>query len=153
MSSGKRLIVTVGLPRSGKSSWARTMKLPIVNPDSIRLAIHGRRFYLRAEGLVWATVEVMVRALFLAGHQDVILDATNVSRKRRDRWRSEDWATEFKVIATDPVTCIGRAVAEKDWDIIPVIERMRDEYEPLGADEKEFGVLVQMPVDAPRKPA
>src|SRR5690554_6874569 len=31
------LICTVGLPRSGKTTWARKQSYPIVNPDSIRL--------------------------------------------------------------------------------------------------------------------
>ena len=35
------LIVMVGLPRSGKTTWARKQGYPIVNPDSIRLAFHG----------------------------------------------------------------------------------------------------------------
>ncbi len=31
-----RLILTVGLPRSGKTTWALEQGWPIVNPDSIR---------------------------------------------------------------------------------------------------------------------
>ena len=33
----KKLIMTIGLPRSGKSTWARTQACPIVNQDSIKL--------------------------------------------------------------------------------------------------------------------
>lgn len=82
------LIVTVGLPRSGKSTWAKRQTFPVVNPDAIRLALHGQRFYGPAEPFVWATAKLMVRSLFGAAHRKVIVDATNCTRKRRDEWRA-----------------------------------------------------------------
>lgn len=129
------LICTVGLPRSGKTTWAKSQAYPIVNPDSIRLAIHGQRFIGSAEPFVWATAKAMVRALFLAGHQIVILDVTGNTRKRRDEWLSKEWATYFKVISTPAEICFERAVAENDNEIIPQIERMAAQHEPLSADE------------------
>jgi predicted kinase len=125
-----KLIVTVGLPRSGKTTWARTSGWPIVNPDSIRLAIHGQRFYGPAEPLVWATAYLMVEALRLAGHRRIVVDATNVSAKRRTEWESRyPGAVEWKVIETSPEECIARARAEGDEAIVPVIERMAKEWD------------------------
>lgn len=133
----KVLICTVGLPRSGKSTWARSQAYPIVNPDSIRLAMHGQRFAERAEPFVWATAKVMARALFGAGHRVVVLDATNTIRKRRDEWRSNgEWGLFFKHIATDQSTCLQRAALERDEEIVPVINRMAAAFEPLGPDEE-----------------
>ena len=129
------LIATVGLPRSGKTTWARQQAYPIVNPDSIRLALHGNRFIDRAEPFVWAIAKTMVRSLFLAGHSTVILDATNTTAKRRDEWKSKDWALFFKHIQTPPEICIARAKAEKDDEILPVIDRMAGQWEPLTADD------------------
>jgi len=134
----KTLIATVGLPRSGKTTWALSQGWPIVNPDSIRLAIHGHRFIAQAEPFVWAIAGAMVRALFLAGHKIVILDATNITRKGRDEWQSEDWTTFFKVIDTEPGVCLERAAKEGDTEIVPVIERMAAGYEPLNTDEKQW---------------
>lgn len=68
-----RLLVTVGLPRSGKSTWAKQQGAPVVNPDAIRLALHGQAFLQEAEPLVWVMAKYMVEALFLAGHSTVIL--------------------------------------------------------------------------------
>ncbi|KKK82651.1 hypothetical protein LCGC14_2801230, partial [marine sediment metagenome] len=48
----KKLILTVGLPRSGKSTWARKQGHPIVNPDSIRLALYGEPFIEEAEPMI-----------------------------------------------------------------------------------------------------
>lgn len=131
----KTLICTVGYPRSGKTTWARDQGHPIVNPDAIRLAIHGQTFIANAEPFVWATAEAMVRALFLAGHDTVILDACNNTRKRRDQWqRPKEWGTYFKYFNTPMETCIERC--EPGSPLIPVIERMAAQFEPLGEDEE-----------------
>jgi len=132
------LIALVGLPRSGKSTWARVQTWPIVNPDAIRLAIHGERFNAQAEPFVWLVAKTMIRALFLAGHEVVILDATNTIRKRRDDLRSVEWETYFKVIDTPKEVCLDRAALENDNEIIPVIERMAAQFESLGEDEREW---------------
>lgn len=124
-----KLILTVGLPRSGKTTWARKQNYPIVNPDSIRLSLHGTRYLDIAEPMVWAIAQVMVRSLFYAGHNTVIVDATNVSKKRRDFWASDNWEIEYVVIPTLAAECIQRAKAENDLEIIPIIEKMADEYD------------------------
>lgn len=130
------LICTVGLPRSGKTRWAKSAGHPIVSPDAIHLALHGQRFIAETEPFVWAIAKAMVRALFLAGHHVVILDATNNTRKRRDEWKSKDWDTVFKVIPESAEVCLDRARAENDESIVDVIKRMSAEHEPLGEDEK-----------------
>lgn len=119
-----KLIVTVGLPRSGKSTWAKEQALPIVNPDSIRLAMHGQIFAKQAEDLVWATAKIMVRALFLAGHETVILDATNLGADRRDAWRDKNWSRKFHVFVTEPSTCKQRALSSSRPELVDVIDRM-----------------------------
>jgi predicted kinase len=134
------LILTVGLPRSGKTTWARDNGAPIVNPDSIRLALHGARFIAMAEPFVWAIAHVMVRALFLAGHSVVILDATNTTKKRRDEWKSDEWRTVFKVIPTTQDECLLRANRNMDDEIIPIINKMAAQFEPLDKYEQENAV-------------
>jgi predicted kinase len=130
------LIATVGLPRSGKSSWARQQGVPLVNPDAIRLSLHEHRFIGRAEPWVWAMAQTMVRALFEAGHSVVILDATNITRERRAMWKSRDWAVCFQEFTTSLQDCIKRAlVSGSDPELVGAIERMASQREPLGADE------------------
>lgn len=132
----KELICMVGLPRSGKSTWAKQQPWPIVNPDSIRLAMHGQAFAPQAERLVWAAAHLMVGALFLAGHEKVILDATNITRKLRAEWFSRKFRTTFKWISTHREVCIIRA---RDTNFpVDVIERMHFQWEPLGPDEPLF---------------
>ena len=134
----KTFICTMGLPRSGKSTWVKEQNFPIVNPDAIRLAIHGQRFWAPAEKQVWAPANLMVRALFGAGHETVILDATNTSRKQRDQWQSDEWTTVFHHVDTPVALCEDRAVYDQMPDLIDVIRRMVDEFEPLEDDEIRY---------------
>jgi len=128
----------VGLPRSGKSTQAKVIRLTefatIVNPDSVRLAIHGHDFILDAEGFVWATVHAMVRSLFLAGNETLILDATNVTRKRRDVWKSKTWKTVYCYIDTPKEICFQRC-DPNNKGLLQAIEKMAQEFEPLQSDE------------------
>lgn len=123
------LIATVGLPRSGKSTWAKGQGYPIVNPDSVRLALHGQRFLPEAEPMVWTLAKYMAESLFLAGHRTVILDATNTTKKRRDEWLSKKWELQFHVIETPADECIRRAQSTNDPDIVPIIQSMAAKYE------------------------
>ena len=125
----KRLIVTVGLPRAGKSTWARTSGYPIVNPDSIRLALHGQAYLAEAEPMVWVIAQYMVEALFIAGHETVVVDATNLTKKRRTMWAK--YNPEFKIFDTPRETCIRRAANDNRSDLIPVIKKMDRTKEPV----------------------
>lgn len=134
----KDLILTVGLPQSGKTTFAVSLGCPIVCPDAIRYGLHGNRFIAVAEPYVWAIAHTMVNALFLAGHDRVILDACNNTKKRRDEWASSNYTTYFYPIDTPKEVCIDRAKQLNDEVIIPIIEKMAAEYEPLSLDETEW---------------
>lgn len=132
------LILTVGLPRSGKTTWSLKQGHPIVSPDAIRLATHGRRFWAAMEKTVWSTAWQMVAALFHAGHDTVIVDACHVSRKRREFWESPGmgdhpdwpcWTLKFQFIDTTMEECLLRA--GNDPDLVAAIERMSEEAECL----------------------
>jgi len=132
----KTLHMMVGLPRSGKSTRALEIGLPIVSPDAIRLALHGTLWRAESEPMVWAMAHMLVEALFLAGHDEVTLDACNVTSARRREWESEKWAVCHHVVNTEKNDCIARAVAGGHDDLVPVIERMAAVWDPpgMGAD-------------------
>ncbi len=141
------LIVTVGLPRSGKSTWAlatsKQLHCPIVNPDAVRLAVTGQRFVREAEPTVWMVVRYMVRSLFNAGHCTVILDATNLTKSRRKFWLDEskqgnygDSAVCFVTFDADADTCKQRAIESDMTDLLPVIDMMHESFEELDDAEE-----------------
>lgn len=141
------LYVMVGLPYSGKTTEAlryvneTTSGGAIVSPDAIRLALTGQRFYPPAEPMVWATAQLMVRALFNAGQNRVIVDATHTTNKARQMWREFDVNGEcgelfFCHVPTDFDTCVARAWGMEDDEIEPVIKRMARQFEPFLEDDK-----------------
>jgi predicted kinase len=148
------LIMTIGLPYSGKSVWAKghSKEWPIVSPDQIRYALHGHRFLHEAEPFVWATAKIMVRALFLAGHKTIVLDACNVTAARRDDWIDNLWYRKYVVMDISAEACINRALKADDEYIVPVIKGMAEklEYDGVlygGMDSTEMIIYVENPAE------
>jgi len=133
------LIMMVGLPRSGKTTQAKKAGHPIVNPDAIRLALHGHPYIQSAEPIVWAVAHLMVESLFKAGHPTVILDGCNNTRKRRDEWKSKTYRRAFWVIPTPADVCRGRIDIDNE-PLLEVIDRMEDQHEPVEQDEGEVTI-------------
>lgn len=136
------LQLTIGLPYAGKSFhlWgdgALDPLVPVVSPDSIRLALHGQRFQIEAEPTVWAMVGVFIRSLFLAGHQTVIVDATHNTAKRREVYLAVldtlpfTVDLEYIIFLTPAQVCALRARAVGDTHILSHIARMDTNHEPV----------------------
>ena len=135
-----KLILMVGLPRSGKSTIAKQLSektgYPIVNPDAVRLAVYGHRFWGPGERQVWATVYTMINALFNAGHSSIILDATNLNKEKRTDWLKVADRLEYVVVDTDVTTCHQRAMDDNMPDLVGVITSMNANWDPLVAGEE-----------------
>ena len=82
----KQLILTVGLPHSGKTTWAMAQGHPVVSMSSLYRLISP--VYL-----VKPTAKVFVMSLFASGYNTVIVDDGNWLSKSRQFWRSCDWET------------------------------------------------------------
>ena len=123
------LILTVGLPRCGKSTWAKEQGIVVVNPDSIRLAIHGQRFDKEFENLVWYIAKVMVKSQFEYGEDTIIIDATNTTPFARAQWKSNNWERKYKIFKPNPEICCSRAVDTLQMDIIPIINKMYQQWD------------------------
>ena len=138
------LTLTVGLPRSGKSTWAKIQtEFPIVNPDSIRLALHGKPFIAEAEDMVWVLAKQMVKSLFIAGHGGVIVDATNTTVKRRAFWKNRMWKRDYEIFHTQASTCLERVMSDESLHesqkqgLLDAIERMDLQYEVVQSEERQ----------------
>lgn len=131
----------MGLPRSGKSTFAKILSpitnSPIVEPDAVRLALYGVPFIGSREPEVWEHVRLMVRSLFIAGHDSVILDATNLNRTKYSRgaWSSPDWKRHIIYIPTPANVCKERAIAGNKHYLVEVIDRMEMKYDPVVDEE------------------
>ena len=140
-SSQPLLICMMGLRRSGKSTWVRTQGLLVVNRDAIRAALQGEGFLASAKPWVILLNRTTVRALSLAGHSTIILDATNLTLERGSRWNSPNWQIVYKVMETPKEERSCRPVADHDATIQVVIHWMADEMQSLGAEEGAYEPL------------
>jgi predicted kinase len=140
----KFLLMTVGLPRSGKSTWAREQNIPMVNPDAVRMGLYAQAYLPEAEDMVWTITRYMIRSLFIAGHDRVILDATSTTEELRRKWRSSRWVRQFVFFDQYPEQCIERATRSGREDLIPVIQKMSVEFEAPSIDEydeREYAIV------------
>jgi predicted kinase len=108
-----------------------------LSPDDFRLALHGRAHYGPAEQLVWASVDMAARALLIGGHA-VVVDATNITRRRRAGWlrlaRELGVPAEAFVVATSLEECLRRNRLA-DRPVPPeVMDRMAEAWEPVQAE-------------------
>ena len=133
------LCMNVGLPLSGKSTFTDTLTTwQIVCPDDIRLAL-GHEFYGPLEPVVWSIAETQVRALLERGAPRILVDATNITRWERSKWKR--MSTEYDAICgaflfkTPPGECIKRAELSDRQHMIPVIERMAKRQEAIDRGE------------------
>lgn len=125
------LVLLVGLPCSDKDKWARKQRYPIVSIDAIKYSIHA---HLPAgEDLVQVIAHTMVKALFNAGHRKVLIDDYNIYKDCRDYWlrKFEHYQIEFKEFDTSKEVCIERAKKAGRENLIPIIERMAENREPV----------------------
>lgn len=122
------LIFTIGLPRSGKSTWATewAKECPmrtIVSSDSIRKSLTGRRYEPLAETMVFATKHIMIRSLLDRGF-DVCVDGTHSSEISLTRLFEIDINAQHVIIDTPLSVCIQRANECGQSDLIKSIYRI-----------------------------
>jgi predicted kinase len=118
-----RLLITRGLPASGKTTFARKLQPHVVrvNRDDLRLMLHGRRLFTQwAEGQVTHVQRASVEAL-LRAHADVIVDDTNLRAKTVREWA--ELAARF-----------GATFEVHDFTDVPVEECVRRDAERTGYD-------------------
>jgi predicted kinase len=135
----RKLIATIGLPGSGKTTWA--LKQVDRNPDgvcrsnrdAIRVAHAGRRLGTPAqEAIVTRAQHEMIRAAFAYGYHTVIVDDTNLHGTGALERLAADLGVTFSVRDFRHVpltTCLQRNRTREGGARLPedVIRRMHDE--------------------------
>lgn len=132
-----RLVITRGLPASGKTTFARQLQPAVVrvNRDDLRRMLHGERLYVSwAEAQVTACQRAGVEAL-LRGGTDVVVDDTNLRPGLVRAWAAvaARVGAEFEVHDLTGVPleeCIRRDAARPAGERVGerAIRRMHDEY-------------------------
>jgi predicted kinase len=130
ISDDSRLYFTIGLPRSGKSTFAadwqkKFPKRVVLSGDDFRLAVYGKRFQYEGEPIVRASLITAARALLHAGYE-VLIDETNTTSPHvYDILNIDPDATAY-IFSVTPEECIDRAIDCEQLDLIEPIKRMNE---------------------------
>lgn len=118
------LYTMVGLPASGKSTFAEAHKeCVVVSTDAIREELLGNAECQERGNEVFAEAHKRVAQALAQGH-DVIIDATNVTRKARKQWTVHTAHHVAVYVSTDKEECKRRNAQRQRQVPTDVIDRM-----------------------------
>ena len=81
-----RIVVLVGLPGSGKSTYLKQMGVSGLSSDAIRKLLADDETDQTIHARVFATIRYLLRHRLAIGRPVSYIDATNLSRKERKNW-------------------------------------------------------------------
>ena len=107
----------------------------MVNTNAIRYTVNRGAYIPENEPRVKNMALYMIKSLFTAGHDNVALDACNLTKAIRDTYKDDSWSREFIVMQDDKDTCKSRLSEDEEHyeKFIAEIDAM--ELEPLEEDE------------------
>jgi predicted kinase len=140
------ITLLVGLPRSGKTTWVELnnefnfngKKQVIISADKLRYLIYNQRFWSDGEPMMWAVRKIMLKSLIEQG-VDIIVDETNTTKKARQEIiklaTKYGYHIKALVFDIDAEVCRQRAIESNQEDLIPIIDRMVNQYEEPDIEE------------------
>lgn len=106
------VVLAIGLPGSGKSSWFKRHSIIPLSSDLVRGLLFDDPTEQRYQDLVFSTLRAMLRARMIAGRPWNYIDATNLSPKERHSWikMARDFGYEAHAVFFDVPTevCMER---------------------------------------------
>ncbi|MEU7802725.1 AAA family ATPase [Micromonospora arborensis] len=160
LGEGRTLIITRGLPGSGKSTWAISLGHTRLNRDSQRDALHGVRDHTpKHEQEVTIAQHAAVAAL-LRADVTVVVDDTNIYQQDLMQWEDLAERCAARLIVADqflhvPVEeCIRRQAARPENERVPAesIERMAAEIERQRANAETADAAISIAQGSNREP-
>jgi predicted kinase len=133
------VVLAIGLPGSGKSTWFKRHNLIPLSSDLIRTLLFDDVTEQRFQDLVFSTLRSLLRARMIAKRPWNHVDATNLSPKERRSWikLAHDFGYEAQAVFFDVPTevCIERN--NKRGRNVPddVIHRMAAKLRPPKFEE------------------
>jgi predicted kinase len=106
------VVLTIGLPGSGKTSWFRRRGITPLSSDLLRMMLFDDISEQRYQDLVFSTLRYLLRARMIAHMPWNYVDATNLSPRERRGWikMAQEFGYEVHAVFFDvPVdVCMDR---------------------------------------------
>lgn len=143
-----KLMMLKGLPRSGKSTFAKELVVTAgnwyrVNKDSLRTMLHNDKWTPQNEKITMKAQDAIVRELLKSG-KNVVIDDTNLGEYHHARWSNiaKEIGARFEAKVFD---CPIETLVDRDINVERkeeqrgrhVIERMALQYKYLTFEDKE----------------
>jgi len=133
------VVLAIGLPGSGKSSWFRRHNIIPLSSDLVRGLLFDDATEQRFQDLVFSTLRYMLRMRMVAGRPTNYIDATNLSPKERHSWikMARDFNYEAHAVFFDVPTEICMERNRKRSRNVPdeIMVRMAQKLRPPKFEE------------------
>ncbi|HVJ06155.1 MAG TPA: AAA family ATPase [Candidatus Saccharimonadales bacterium] len=140
------VVLAIGLPGSGKSSWFKRHNIIPLSSDLVRGLLFDDATEQRFQDLVFSSLRSLLRARLIAGRPMNFIDATNLSPKERHSWikMAHDFGYEAHAVFFDVPTEICMERNRKRSRNVPdeVMLRMAQKLRPPKFDEGFAKVIV-----------
>jgi predicted kinase len=140
------VVLAIGLPGSGKSSWFKRHNLIPLSSDLVRGLLFDDATEQRFQDLVFSSLRSLLRARLLAGRPMNFIDATNLSPKERHSWikMAHDFGYEAHAVFFDVPTEVCMERNRKRSRNVPddVMLRMAQKLRPPKFEEGFAKVVV-----------
>lgn len=140
------VVLTIGLPGSGKTTWFRRRGITPLSSDLLRSVLFDDVDEQRYQGLVFGTLRQLLRARLIARMPWNYVDATNLSPGERRQWiqMSKSFGYDVQAVFFDvPLeVCLERN--RRRERIVPedVMRRMAAKLKPPGFEEGFSKIVV-----------
>jgi predicted kinase len=106
------VVLAIGLPGSGKSSWFKRNKITPLSSDLLRALLFDDPTEQRFQDLIFSNLRSMLKARLIARRPLNYVDATNLTPQERQGWikLAKDYGYEVQAVLFDvPLeTCLER---------------------------------------------